>query len=134
MDFVVSLTQTQKKHDSIRVVVDRLTKSAHFIPVKSTYSTMDYTRIFIDYIVCLHSIPLSIILDRVAQFTYRFWWSFQKGLGTKVKLRTAFPPQTDGQANHTIQTIEDMLKSCVIYFMGNCNLPLVEFSYSNVTI
>ena len=76
-DFVVGLHLTQKSYDSIWVVVDQLTKSAHFIPVKSSYSVEDYARIFLDEIVCHHGIPLSIILDRVGKFKSRFWRSFQ---------------------------------------------------------
>ena len=72
IDFVVGLPWTKKQYDSISVVMDRLTKSAHFIPVKSTYSAEEFARIFIDKIVCHHGIPLSIISDRVAQFTSRF--------------------------------------------------------------
>ena len=98
MDFVLGLPRTQRQYDSIWVVMDRLTKSAHFIPVKSTYSVEDYGRIFIDEIVCLHGIPLSIISDRGAQFTSRFWISFQKGFSTKVKLSTTFYPQLEGLA------------------------------------
>ena len=70
--------------------------SARFIPIKSTYSAEYYARIFIDEIVCRHGIPSSIILDLGAQFTSTFWRSFQKGLGTKMKLSTAFHPQMDG--------------------------------------
>ena len=69
MDFVVGFPRTQKKYDSIWVVVDRLTKSSHFIPVKSIHSAGEYARIFIDEIACHHGIPLSIISDRGAQFT-----------------------------------------------------------------
>ena len=79
MDFVVGLPQTQKQYDSIWVIVDRLTKSVHFIPVKSTHSIEDYAMIFIDEIVCRHGIPLSIISDLGAQFISRFWRSFQNG-------------------------------------------------------
>ena len=111
MDFVVGLPRTLKSYDSIWVVVDRLTKSARFIPVKSTYATKDYARIFIDEIVCRHGISLSIISDRGAQFTSRFWRSFHNGFGTKVKLITTFHPQTDGKAECTIQTLEDMLRA-----------------------
>ena len=85
MDFLVGFHRTQKQYDSILVGVDRLTKSSHFIPVKSTYSAEDCARIFIDDIMCHHGIPLFIISDRGAQFTSRFWSSSQKGLGTKVK-------------------------------------------------
>ena len=84
------------------MIVDRLTKSAYFIPIKSTYLAEDYARIFIDEIVCRHGILLSIISDRGEQFTYRFWRSFLEGLGTKVKLSTSFHPQTDGQVERTI--------------------------------
>ena len=133
MDFVVGLPRTEKSYDSIWVIVDRLTKFAHFIPVKSTYSVEDYARIFIDDIVCHHGIPLSIIQDRGAQFTSRFWRSFQKGLGTIVKLSTTFHHQTDGQAERTIQTLEDILRACIIDFKGSWDrhLPLVEFAYNN---
>ena len=93
MDFVVGFPWTEKQHDSICVVVDRLNKSAHFIPVMSTFSAKDYARIFIDDIVCRHGIPSSIISDRGARFTSRFWRSSEKGLGTKVTLSTAFHPQ-----------------------------------------
>ena len=81
----------------------------------------------------LHGVPLSIISDRGPQFTSQFWKSFQKGLGTKVKLSTAFHPQMDGQAERTIQTLENMLRACVIDFKGNWDdhLPLIEFAYNN---
>nr|XP_009777849.1 PREDICTED: uncharacterized protein K02A2.6-like [Nicotiana sylvestris] len=112
---------------------DRLTKSAHFLPVKTTDSAEDYAKLYIQEIVRLHGTPLSIISDRGAQFTTNFWKSFQKGLGTRVNLSTAFHPQTDGQAERTIQTLEDMLRACVIDFKGNWDdhLPLIEFAYNN---
>ena len=133
IDFVIGLHRTQKSYDSIWVVVDRLTKSALFISVKSTYSAEDFARIFIDEIVCRHGILLSIILDQGTQFTSRFLRSFQKGLGTTVKLSTAFHIQKDGQAERTIQTLEDMPRECIIDFKGNWDkhLALVEFSYNN---
>ena len=93
MHFVVGLPLTQKSYDSIWVVVDSLTKSARFIPVNSIYSMEDYARILIDEIVCRYCISLSIILDRGSQFTSRFWRLFIKGLGTKMKLSTAFHPK-----------------------------------------
>ena len=79
-------------NDLIWVIVDRLTKSAHFIPVKSTYLAEDYSRIYTDEIV-IHGIPLSIILDRGVKFTTCVWRSFKKRLGTQVKLSTAFHPK-----------------------------------------
>ncbi|XP_075099276.1 uncharacterized protein LOC142176106 [Nicotiana tabacum] len=124
------LHRSFKKHDSIWVIVDRLTKSAHFLPVRTTDSAEDYAKLYIHEIVRLHG---SIILDRGSQFTTNFWKSLQKGLGTWVNLNTAFHPQTDGQVEHTIQTLEDMLRECVIDFKGNWDdhLPLIEFTYNN---
>ena len=82
----------------------------------------------------LHGVPLSIISDRGPQFTSHFWKSFQKGLGTQVNLSTIFHPQTDGQAERTVHTLEDMLRSCVIDFKGSWDdhLPLIEFAYNNI--
>ena len=133
MDFVLGLPRTQNSYDSIVVVVDRLTKSSRVIPFKSSYSEEDYSRIFLDKIVCHHGIPLYIISDRGAQLTSRFWRLSQKGLRTTVKLSTTFHPQTNGQAEHTIQTLEDMLRACIIDFKGSWDrhLPLVQFAYNN---
>ena len=133
MYFVVGLPRTRRQHNSIWVIVDRLTKSAHFIPVKSTYRGEDYARLYIAEIVRWHGIPVYIISDRGVQFTSHFWRSFQKSLGMQVKLSTAFHPQTDGQAGHTIQTLKDMLRAYVIDFKCNWDdhLPLIEFSYNN---
>ena len=103
------------------------------MPVRTTYSAEDYARLYIQEIVHLHGVPLSIISDRGAQFTAHFWRSFQKGLGTQVNLSTAFHPQTDGQAERTIQTVEDMLRAFVLDFKGSLDqyLPLIEFAYNN---
>ena len=92
MDFGDGFPQAKWQNDSIWVLVDRLTKSAHFIYVKSTYHAEYYLRIYIDEIVSLHGIPFSIISDRGGQLTSRFWESFQKGFGDKVKLSTTFHP------------------------------------------
>ena len=102
MDFVVGLPLTQKSYDSIWVVVVGLTKSARFISIKSTYSARDYERTFLYEIVCCRGISLSITPDWGALFTSRFWRLFQKGLGTTVKLSTAFHPKKDGQVERTI--------------------------------
>ena len=133
MDFVVGLPKARRGFDSVLVVVDRMTKSAHFLPVKTTYGAEEYAKLYIHELVRLHGIPLSIISDHGAQFTSHFWKSFQRGLGTKVKLSTAFHPQTDGQAERTIQTLEDMLRACVLELKGSWDdhLPLIEFAYNN---
>ena len=113
--------------------MDRLTKFAHFIPVKFTNKTEDYAILYIDEIVRWHGIPLTIFLDRATQYTSHFLRSFQKNLGTQVNLYTTFHPQTDGKVEHTIQTLEDMLRACVIDLRGKWDdhLSLIEFSYNN---
>lgn len=133
MDFITGLPRTRSQYDSIWVIVDRMTKSAHFLPVRTNFSAEDYARLYIQEVVRLHGAPVSIISDRGTQFTSQFWRSFQKGLGTQVNLSTAFHPQTDGQAERTIQTLEDMLRACVIDFKGSWvdHLPLIEFAYNN---
>ena len=100
------------------MIVDRLTKSAHFIPVKVTYSAEKLAKIYISEIVRLHGVPLSIISDRGTKFTSKFWKTLHAESGTRLDLSTAFHPQTDGQSERTIQVLEDMLRACVIEFGG----------------
>ncbi|KAL5560581.1 hypothetical protein UlMin_036792 [Ulmus minor] len=123
MDFVVGLPKTTNGHDSIWVIVDRLTKSAHFIPIRVTYSLEQLAELYVKEIVRLHGVPKSIISDRDARFTSRFWKGVQQSMGTKLKFSTAFHPQTDGQSERTIQTLEDMLRACVLEFKGSVRLP-----------
>ncbi|KAJ9563826.1 hypothetical protein OSB04_008986 [Centaurea solstitialis] len=133
MDLVTKLPRTAKGHDTIWVIVDRLTKSAHFLPIREDYKMDKLARIYIKEIVTRHGVPISIISDRDSRFTSRFWQSLQKSLGSQLDWSTAYHPQTDGQSERTIQTLEDMLRACVMDFGGNWddNLPLVEFSYNN---
>ena len=133
MDFVDGLPRTSRGFDSIWVIVDRLTKSAHFLPVQSSFSAERLDRIYIREVVRLHGVPVSIILDRGSQFTSSFWRTFQDELGTRVDLSTAFHPQTDGLSERTIQVLEDMLRACVLEFGGQWDqfLPLAEFAYNN---
>jgi len=133
MDFVSGLPLTPGKKDAIWVIVDRLTKSAHFIPVRTDYSLNKLAELYIREIVRLHGIPLSIISDRDPRFTSRFWQKLQDALGTKLNFSTAFHPQTDGQSERIIQILEDMLRCCVLEFQGSWEryLPLVEFAYNN---
>ncbi|GKA29929.1 reverse transcriptase domain-containing protein [Tanacetum coccineum] len=133
MDFITKLPRTRSGHDAIWVVVDRLTKSAHFLAIREDYSTEKLARLYTDEIVARHGVPVSIISDRDARFTSRLWQTFQKALGTRLDMSTAYHPQTDGQSERTIQTLEDMLRACVIDFGGSwdVHLPLAEFSYNN---
>ena len=111
MDFVVGLPKTLGKYDSIWVIVDRLTKSAHFIPVMVTYNEEKLAKLHISEIVRFHGVPLSIISDRGTQFTSKFWRTLHAELGTRFDLSTAFHPQTDGQSERTIQVLEDILRA-----------------------
>ena len=96
MDFIVGLPLTPSKHDSIWVIVDRLTKSAHFIPVHTTHNVKKYADIYMDKIVCLHGVPKTIVSDRGTQFVSRFWEQLQTSLGTKLLRSSTYHPQTDG--------------------------------------
>ncbi|GJR07138.1 putative reverse transcriptase domain-containing protein [Tanacetum coccineum] len=133
MDFVSGLPRTPSGYDSIWVIVDRLTKSAHFLPMKKTDGIEKLAQLYLKEIVCRHGVPVSVISDRDSLFTSRFWVSLQKALGTQLDLSTAYHPETDGQSERTIQTLEDMLRACVIDFGSSWDrhLPLVEFSYNN---
>ena len=133
MDFITKLPKTTGGYDAIWVIVDRLTKSAHFLAIKETDNMERLTRAYLKEIVRLHGVPKSIISDRDSRFTSRFWQSLQKALGTRLDMSTAYHPQTDGQSERTIQTLEDMLRACVIDFGKgwDVHLPLIEFSYNN---
>ena len=115
------------------MIVDRLTKSAHFVPVRIDCSMDRLVELFVDEIMRLHGVPLSIVSDRDSRFTSRFWKELQSALGTKLNFSTAFHPQTDGQSEKLIQVLEDMLRGCVIEFSGSWDRynPLMEFSYKN---
>ncbi|GJS09559.1 putative reverse transcriptase domain-containing protein [Tanacetum coccineum] len=133
MDFVSGFPRTPSGYDTIWVIIDRLTKSAHFLPMKKMNSMEKLTRLYLKEIVCRHGVPVSIISDRDSHFTSNFWRSLQEALGTNLDMSTAYHPQTDGQSERMIQTLEDMLHSCVIDFGSSWDrhLPLVEFSYNN---
>nr|GFA70539.1 reverse transcriptase domain-containing protein [Tanacetum cinerariifolium] len=133
MDFISKLPKTSNRHDIIWVIVDRLTKSAHFIPTRATDSMETLTRLYIPEIVSRHGVPISIISNRDSHFTSRFWQSLQDALGTQLDMSTSYHPETDGQSERTIQTLKDMLRACVIDFEKGWekHLPLVEFSYNN---
>ncbi|GJY79653.1 putative reverse transcriptase domain-containing protein, partial [Tanacetum coccineum] len=97
------------------------------------YKMERLARLYLNEIVARHGVPISIILDRGSRFTSRFWQSMHEALGTRLDMSTAYHPQTDGQSERTIQTLEDMLRACVLDFRGSwdVHLPLVEFSYNN---
>ena len=133
MDFVAGLPQTQRQHGAIWVIVDQLTKSAHFLPVNVEDSLEKLAQLYVDEIVRLHGVPVSIVSDRDPRITSSFWPSLQTALGTRLYFSTTFHPQTDGQSERTIQTLEDMLRACVMEFKRSwdTHLALMEFAYNN---
>jgi transposase InsO family protein len=133
MDFIIGLPRTKSGNDSVWVVVDRLTKVAHFIPVRTTYGGDKLAKLYIDRIVKLHGVPKRIVSDRGTQFTSRFWRSLHEALGTKLDFSSAYHPQTDGQTERINQILEDMLRACVLTYGKDWedSLPYAEFSYNN---
>ncbi|GJX87226.1 reverse transcriptase domain-containing protein [Tanacetum coccineum] len=116
MDFVSKLPKTSSGYDTIWVIVDHLTKSALFLPMKETDSMERLTQLYLKEIVSRHEVPVSIISDRDSRFTSRFWQSHQKALGTRLDMSNAYHSQTDGQSERNIQTLEDMLRAYVFDF------------------
>ncbi len=133
MDFITDLPRSKKMHDAIWVVVDRLTKSAHFIGYSMKYSVEKLGKLYVENIVRFHGIPVSIVSDRDSRFRSGLWKSLQKAFGTEIKMSTTAHPQTDGQTERVNQVLEDMLRACVLDFGESWedSLPLVEFSYNN---
>ena len=133
MDFIVGLPHTAVGYNSIWVIVDCLTKLAHFIPVKTAYTAGKYAEIYFERIVTLHGVPLTIISDRGSVFMSRFWERLHECLGTSLLRSSAYHPQTDGQTERVNQVLEDMLRACAISFPEKWDecLKLAEFSYNN---
>ncbi|KAL0562097.1 hypothetical protein IC582_002547 [Cucumis melo] len=133
MDFITGLPRTLRGFTVIWVVVDRLTKSAHFVPGKSTYTASKWAQLYMSEIVRLHGVPVSIVSDRDARFTSKFWKGLQTAMGTRLDFSTTFHPQTDGQTERLNQVLEDMLGACALEFSGSwdSHLHLMEFGYNN---
>ena len=133
MDFITGFPRSQRGNDAIWVVIDRLSKVAHFLPVREDITAKQLAELYLARIFPLHGIPLSIISDRGSLFVSKFWQSFQSALGTRLNLSTAYHPQTDGQTMRVNHVLEDMLRACVISFGKSWEkyLPLAEFSYNN---
>jgi transposase InsO family protein len=133
MDFIVGFPLTAFKFDSIWVIVDRLSKSAHFIPVHTRYDVQRYDEIYIAHVLCLHGVLKTIISDRGSQFVARFWEQLHVSLRIHMVHSSAYHLQTDGQTERVNQILEDMLRACVLEHQGSWdqNLPWAEFSYNN---
>jgi hypothetical protein len=133
MDFIVGLPPTGCKFNSIWVIVDRLTKSAHFIPVHTFYRAKKYAELYISRILCLHGVSKTIISDRGPQFVAHFWKQLHASLGMDLIHSSAYHSETDGQTERVNQILEDMLRACVLNYKDKWDkcLPLAEFSYNN---
>nr|GEW38388.1 hypothetical protein [Tanacetum cinerariifolium] len=116
MDFVTKLPKSSQGYDTIWVIVDRLTKSAIFTPIRETDPMDKLARIYLKEVFTRHGIPVSIISDRDPRLASNFWRSLQNALGTRLDMSTAYHPKTNGQSERTIQTLEDMLRACTIDF------------------
>ncbi|GJX54451.1 putative reverse transcriptase domain-containing protein [Tanacetum coccineum] len=124
IDFVSGLPRTPSGYDTIWVIVDRLIKSAHFLPMKKKDSMEKLTRLYLKEIVCRHGVPVSIISDRDSHFTSRFWRSLQEALGTNLDMSTAYHPQTDGQIERTIQTLSIKAAPYEALYGRKCRSPI----------
>jgi len=133
MDFIDGLSRSRKGNEAIWVIVDRLTKRAHFISVKSNRTAASLAQLYVKEIIRLHGVPSSIVSDRDSLFTSEFWRSLQAALGTKLSLSTTYYPQTDGQTERVKRVLEDLLRACILDFGGlwEQHLSLVEYTYNN---
>jgi hypothetical protein len=133
IDFITGLPKTQRKNDSIMVVIDKLSKSTHFIPVKSTYKEINFAKIFMKENFRLHGIPKMVISDRDVKFTSNFWKELFAGLDTNFNYITSYHPKLDGQIESKNQIIEDMLRMYVRKKPTKWEQypHLVEFAYNN---
>ena len=125
MDFITGLPMTRSGYDSIWVVVDCLTKVAHFIPMKTTYKSAKLAKIYMTRIVCLHGVPRTIVSDRGTHFTSKFWNQLHETLCTRLEFSTIFHPRTDGYTERVNQILEDMLRACALDYgySWDDNLP-----------
>ena len=140
MDFVSGLLRSSEGYDSIWVIVDWMTKSTHFLSVKTMDPVKKLAKLYLKKIVQLHGVPVSIVSDQDVRFPSMFWKELQAGFGTRLKFSIALHPQTDGQSERTIQTLEDMLRVYTLDFprlvttiFGNVRLWRVMWEKVSIT-
>jgi transposase InsO family protein len=133
MNFIVGLPRTQSGYDSIWLIMDQLTKVAHFIHVQTTYTGPQPAELYMSRIVCLHGVPKKIVSDRGTQFTSNFWERLHEIMDTQLNSNSAYHPQTNGQIERVNQILEDMLRACALQYgrSWDKSIPYSEFSYNN---
>src|ERR1043165_7475670 len=133
MDLITGFSKNQKGNYAIFVVIDRLSKVAHFLPIHESITASQLAYLYVSRVISLHGVPLEINSDCGSLLTSRFWQSFQNPMGTYLSFSTAFHPQSSGQVERVNQILEHMLRACVISFGNNWekSLPFAEFSYNN---
>ena len=133
MDLITSLPVTKDGNDAIVVFVDKYSKMVHYVPTVTTIDAPTLATLMIQNVIRLHGIPIQIISDRDPRFTSSFWKALWLQLGTKLKMSTAYHPQSDGLTERNNRTLEESLRSYVNYHQNNWDtmLPLLEFSYNN---
>jgi hypothetical protein len=133
MEFITKFARTSKKHDSIMVVLDKLTKVTHFIPVKSLHKETKIIEIYMHEVAKFHGVSKTIVFDRDSKFNSNFWKGLFKGFGTSLNFNIAYHPETDGHTKRVNQVIEDMLRMYVMDKPSKWghHLHLVYFSYNN---
>jgi hypothetical protein len=133
MGFIVGLPRTQSGYNSIWVIMDQLTKVAHFIPVKTTYSGLQLAELYMSRIVYSHGVPKKIVYDRGTQFTLKFWERLHETLDTQLRFSSTYHPQTNGQTERVNKILEDMVRACALQYGRSWykSLSYAELSYNN---
>jgi hypothetical protein len=119
MDFIVGLPTMARKFDSLWVIVDRLSKSAHFLPINTNYRVQKYVEIYIARVLCLHGVLKMIISDQGSQYVTHFWEQLHAFLGTHLIHNSAYHPQMDGQTERVNKILEDIMRACVLEHQGS---------------
>jgi transposase InsO family protein len=133
MDFIMRLSRIQSGYNSIWVIVDGLTKVAHFIPIMTTYSGPQLAELYMSRIVYLHGVSKKIVSDRGIQFTSKFWETLHETLNAQLLVSSAYHPQTDGLTERVNQILEDMFRACALQYgrSWDKSLSYAKFSYNN---